>query len=662
MRFPKRETRPKQTDIVVVVLAAIVTFGLTSALSLALLSPASSAQDGRLRLLRQSAYVPAEGVFEAELEWTGPFTSDLAVSVLIHTPISSESEVTSNPTGVLNRTTPTPITALLRSDNRIQISIPIRAVSGSDDRILLREAGVYPVSIEVRGEVGTVASLRSNLVRLPNDIAEIEPLPVGFILGVSAAEDITIADATGLLTLRPDLPLTVQLDEGALTQLATDSALADDFRAALGDRPVLVSPSFDLDPSALAEIAHQALYLTSVERTASELAELRLNSVPGIVALDAELTESGAQLLREAGITTVVRSAGGAGSAGEIGSESNTIKVIEADSELTNELAAGPLAIENTHRLIAILAIRQSRESEPILLGGNAVTSLGLDSADTFLAAVGSSGLMRPISLADSAEFASSLPIRPAERPTQDLAAIGAELDSVIRLLDTYRDFHVSGGLHPVTAENNILTSFSRERNPDDRLRALRAARMGLEEALAPIEMPQGPAITLAATKSVIPLTISNNADGPRQVQLRFTSRKVQVLEQNALYVLDPGVNTLEINVEARSLGLSPLEVEVLSPDGAVELASTRFQIRSTAVPGLGFALSGAALAVLIIWWITNARNRRRRERGQGLESTQNPADFDNTGGASPNHLGRSGDQLGKTDPTGTSTPGSVLT
>lgn len=630
--------------------------------SIAVLAPATSAQDGRLRLLRQSAYVPAEGVFEAELEWTGPFSPDLAVSVLIHTPISTESEVTSSPTGVLNRTQPTPINTLPRQDQRITVSIPIRAVSGGDDRILLREPGVYPLSIEVRGAEGTVASLRSNLVRLPSDVAEIEPLPVGFILGVTAAEDITIADATGLLTLRPDLPLTVQLDEGALTQLATDPDLAASFRTALGDRPVLVSPLFDLDPSALAEISHDNLYITSVQRTTEELQELQLASVPGTIALDSELTEPGVQLLGSSGITTVVRSAAGAGSAGEIVTATNAIKVLEADSDLTNELAAGPLAIENTHRLIAILAIRQSRESTPVLLGGDAVTSLGLDAADTFLSAVGSSGLMSPISLTESAEMTSRLPIRPAERPTQDLAAIGAELDAVISLLRTYTDFHVAGGLHPVTAENNILTSFSRDRNPDDRLRALRAARVGLEEALSPIELPPGQAITLAATRSVIPLAITNNADGPRQVQLRFTSRKVQVQEQNSLYVLDPGVNTIEINVEARSLGLSPLEVEVLSPDGAIELASTRFQIRSTAVPGLGYALSGAALAVLLIWWITNARNRRRRERASGPDSGGDRP-FDEPGsGADPSISGDPQERSSKSDPAHVSTPGSVLT
>lgn len=643
--------------------------GLLTVVGLGLSSAPTSAQDGRLRLLRQTAYVPAEGVYSAELEWTGPFSADLAVSVLIHTPISAESEVTSSPTGVLNRTTPTPITSLPRNNRTIQISIPIRAISTGDDRILLREPGVYPVSIEVRGAEGTVASLRSNLIRLPSDIAEIEPLPVAFILGVSAAEDITIADATGLLALRPDLPITVQLDDGALTQLSTDQELADSFRAALGDRRVLVSPSYDLDPSSVAEISQDQLFITSVQRTADELRELQLSSVAGTVALDSELTQAGVELLGKAGIVAVVRSGAGSGSAGEISTSINVIKVLEADATLTNELAAGPLAIENTHRLIAILAIRQSRESSPVLLGGNSVTSLGLEAADTFLEAVGSSGLTQPISLSQSGELASRLPLRPAERPTQDLAAIKPELEGVIGLLKTYSDFHVSGGLHPITAENNILTSLSIDRNPDDRLRALRAARAGLEEALRPIDLPEGQAITLAATRSIIPLTIANNADGPRQVQLRFTSRKVQVKEQNSLYVLEPGVNTIEINVEARSLGLSPLEVEVLSPDGTMQLASTRFQIRSTAVPGLGYALSGAALGVLVIWWITNARNRRKRERelasGPGPQTPSgSPNDRDRRPTSEPQPVSQStsGQRSGKSDQSDGSTPGSVLT
>lgn len=592
-----------------------ILFLVTQAILTPLGTKPAQAQDDRLRLLRQSAYVPAEGIYEAELEWTGRISPDLAVSVLIHTPIDLESEVSSNPTGVVNRTTPVAISELPRNGQTIQISIPIRAVSTADERILLREAGVYPVTIEVRGAEGTVASLRSNLIRLPSDIAEIEPLPVAFILGVSAADGITISDATGLLTLQPDLPITVQLDDGALTQLATDIALAEAFRAALGDRPVLVSPSFDLDPSALAEIGQQGLFLTSVQRTAERLQGLQLGTVPATVALNAELTQGGVELLTQAKIATVVRSQAGTGSAGEIISAGNIIKVLEADSELTNYLAAGPLATENTHRLIAILAVRQSQESTPVVLGGGAATSLGLDAADAFLSAAASSGLMEPISLSTSAALGSRLPLRSAERPTQNLGAVEQDLSGVLSLLTTYREFHVSGGLHPVTAENNILWSLSRERNPEDRLRALQAAKTTLEEALKPISLPQGQSITLAATRSVIPLTISNNADGPRQVLLRFTSRKVQVQEQNSSHVLEPGINTIEINVEARSLGLSPLEVEVLSPDGTIGLASTRFQIRSTAVPGLGFALSGTALAVLLVWWIANAAKRRKLER-----------------------------------------------
>ncbi len=580
-------------------------------------------QEGSLRLLRQTAYVPAEGVFEAELEWTGDFSSDLAVSVLIHTPINAESEVTSSPTGVLNRTPPAAITDLPRNGTTIQITIPIKAISARDSRIWLREAGVYPVTIEVRGSEGTVASLRSNLVRLPSDVAEIEPLPVAFVLGVSAAEDITIADATGLLTLGPDLPITVQLDDGALTQLATEIELADAFTAALGERRVLVSPSFDLDPSALAEIGQESLYVTAVGRTDELLTNLELASVAGTIALDSELTEGGVQLLGQAGITTVVRSDVRSSGAGQITTNSGAIKILETDVELTNQLAAGPLSIGNTHDLIAILAIRQSQESTPVVLGGDGATSLGIGAAEAFFEAVAASGLMQPVSLATSAELSSRLPLRAAERPTQDLSTVRGELAVVTSLLGTYRDFHVSGGLHPITAENNILTSLSRERNPEDRSRALQAARMTLEDALTPIEVPAGQSITLAARRSVIPITVTNNADGPRQVRLRFTSRKVQVDEQDSIWTLDPGTNTLEINVEARSLGVSPLEVEVLTPDSNINLASTSFQIRSTAVPGLGFVLSGTALGVLLIWWVTNASNRRKREREEPADPTE---------------------------------------
>ncbi len=60
-------------------------------------------------------------------------------------------------------------------------------------------------------------------------------------------------------------------------------------------------------------------------------------------------------------------------------------------------------------------------------------------------------------------------------------------------------------------------------------------------------------------------------------------------------------------------LGASQLEVSVWTPDGARVLATNQFQVRSTAVPGLGLLISAAAVVFLIVWWYVDHRRTRAK-------------------------------------------------
>ena len=116
----------------------------------------------------------------------------------------------------------------------------------------------------------------------------------------------------------------------------------------------------------------------------------------------------------------------------------------------------------------------------------------------------------------------------------------------------------------------------------------------------------------LTLTLSLIPLAIHNDASGGRNVMLRFESDKVEVPADGTVLTVGPGAFSFDIDVIARSVGLSPMDVVILTPDGRRELARTRFQVRSTAVPGLGFLLSGAALGMLALWWSRSILRSRR--------------------------------------------------
>lgn len=109
-----------------------------------------------------------------------------------------------------------------------------------------------------------------------------------------------------------------------------------------------------------------------------------------------------------------------------------------------------------------------------------------------------------------------------------------------------------------------------------------------------------------------IPVVVESSADGPRKVMLRLQSDKVRSIDDARVIEIQPGTTSIDVELEARSLGVSPLEVSMWTPDGSTMLASTQFEIRSTAIPGLGLLVTGGAVLLLLSWWIVDARARRR--------------------------------------------------
>jgi hypothetical protein len=61
---------------------------------------------------------------------------------------------------------------------------------------------------------------------------------------------------------------------------------------------------------------------------------------------------------------------------------------------------------------------------------------------------------------------------------------------------------------------------------------------------------------------------------------------------------------------------VSPVTIQVTSPDGGLLVTSSRVTVRSTAVSGIGYVLSVGAGLFLVIWWFRHWR-RARREHHQ---------------------------------------------
>jgi hypothetical protein len=145
----------------------------------------------------------------------------------------------------------------------------------------------------------------------------------------------------------------------------------------------------------------------------------------------------------------------------------------------------------------------------------------------------------------------------------------------------------------------------------------LDGARSTLHTQLSLITAPDQVVVTLTSSQARVPLSINNALDYPVKVALRLSSAKLEFPEGSTKTVeLAPSQPTrIEIPVQTRASGSFPLVVTVWSPDGAVSIAATRFTVRSTAVSGVGLALTITAGLFLVLWWARHFRKARRDKR-----------------------------------------------
>ncbi len=585
-------------------------------LNLAGPATAQDAAGGRLDLAQQSSYVTADGSMSLVLDWAGPPDPALEFVVTIHGRLTNESDVDGPPGDVLNRTEPVRLIDLPRNEvGQLVAEIPIRSFTPGNEgenRVYIKDAGVYPITAEVRGPEGPVSSLVTHLIRLPTETAEAGLLPISLVLVVSSADGLTLPEAVTLLAKHPKVALTTLLDSGILTQLNGDPELADQFRQALDGRPVLAMPRLDLDPSALAEIDQGQLYQSNIEQTRRDLDALGLSTPLDVLPVDGPLTIEGARLLLDLGIELVLDVGSAPRAEGFLEVDGSTLRVLQIDEQLRDRSPSETGAIIRAHQLLARLAIRFETDRSRVVLGGAGSANASVAGLDVVLSGIDQLGLLEAVTL--TAQVAESFPIRPSERSAQDLRSVADDIAAATSALSTYRSFFVAGGLSPTTLHDDLLASLSRDLNPDNRRRAIESVADATSDALDVIELPENQSVTLAAQTSPIPITIDNRSAGTRTIMLRFASDKLDVVGSDQPFDVAPGTSSIDIQVVARSVGLSPLDVIVLTPDGSHELARTRFQVRSTAVPGRGMLLSSTGLALLLGWWANSIRKTRRVE------------------------------------------------
>ena len=123
---------------------------------------------------------------------------------------------------------------------------------------------------------------------------------------------------------------------------------------------------------------------------------------------------------------------------------------------------------------------------------------------------------------------------------------------------------------------------------------------------------------TLPATQGQIPIHVSNGSDQPLTMVVRISSPKlVQPPGSQSLsppFTVAPHAGKQQdVVVSTRTPGTFPVEVEVLTPDGAFTISQTEIVLTSTAFSRFGLFLTGGAAGFLLLWWSRRLRRPGRR-------------------------------------------------
>lgn len=190
----------------------------------------------------------------------------------------------------------------------------------------------------------------------------------------------------------------------------------------------------------------------------------------------------------------------------------------------------------------------------------------------------------------------------------------GAEVRSARRRLEAFASALEPDNPVLSRIDLTLLAAQSADLRSRVRTQYLEGAGQQIDAELAGLEMPQNRSITLTAREGEIPITITSTLGYPVRAVLRVESDTLD-FPQGASQELSlvRRNTTLPIMVRAQASGSFPLRVHLHSPSGNMLLASSRFTVRSTAVSGVGTALSVGAALFLLVWWGNHLRIRRSR-------------------------------------------------
>jgi hypothetical protein len=198
----------------------------------------------------------------------------------------------------------------------------------------------------------------------------------------------------------------------------------------------------------------------------------------------------------------------------------------------------------------------------------------------------------------------------------------GPSLDRRVELLDrTARELASAASMLPVddprpaewsTELDTLISTGYTDVEVETATAALLAEAGALEQA---VELPEPFTFTLTGRSGTIEVRLGNTLDEPLDVVVSLDSTKITFPEGAQRVTLRPLDETsVIVPVEAEANGTSSINLVVSTPAGEALGEPVTLTARVTAFTGLGQVLTGGFVLVLLTWWFTHWRNRRRAE------------------------------------------------
>ncbi len=532
---------------------------------------------------------------------------------------------------------------------------------------LISEGGsaVYPIEVSLLDVDGNVTDqFLTSMIEIPRRSLE-PPLDVAIVLEANIASVMSpdadvenTLDQEALTRLgvladtieqHPNAELALSISPETLLTLARDPSdvsqrILDQFRDHLSPEQLLPNPVTELEEQAWfdADLTDELVQLYEAGSSVA-LATIGVEPDSSVVLLDPtlngsgldELDELGVQgaIIRPAQLTPLNRSIFPQALTTSFLTEGEDERIepvpsLATDGALANHFTQPGGAVLNANRVLADLVLLSLQNTGRQSVVINPATSWEPDAAflNVLLGGLERVPAIRgasPNQALAQAEITPSLGIGTVSVPLvrqlnpviqpQDLRSFRTEFSQARNAIDSWSTVIGDDTASRQQLDELLYLSTNTGRSNGERTEFIESIYTLIDtQKDASITTPERETITLTGRDSVVPIIVENNLDTNAEVLMLLSSDELDFPESSELFAsLAPGTNLIEIPITARASGDSPIQIQVLSPDGLILLGSAEVLVRTFAFSGVGIAIGAVAIIVLLAWWLRHVRGAR---------------------------------------------------